>query len=103
MHILLQYPLLVMLKKIEVVVLIEDLHQLHLLGQKEIDVIKTAKTFYPHKLITRMVSETIINGDKNDFSKLTSYLKSYKYLAYLAEYWEKLRKLSLQPRQYHYP
>ena len=102
MHILLQYPMDKMFFKIDLVVLMEDLHQLHLLSQKEMDVIITFKTIYSHKLITRMVSETIINGDKNDFFKLTSYLKSYKNLVYLAEYWEKLSKLSLQSRQYHY-
>ena len=102
MHILLQYPLRVMLNKIEVVVLLEDLRQLHLLSQKEIDVIITIKRIYPICLITRMVSETIINGDKYNFSKLTSYQKSYKNLAYLVEYWEKLRKLSLQSRPYNY-
>ena len=75
----------------------EDLHQLHLLSQKEVDVIKTAEAVYHHKLIARMVSETIINGEKNDFSKLTSYLKSYEHLGHLVKYWEIIRKLSLEP------
>ena len=104
MDILLQYPLLIMFLKLELDVLMEDLHQLHLLSQKEVGVIETAEIFVYNafQLIARMVMETIINGDKIDFLKLISYLKSYKHLAYLAEYWEKIRKLTLEPRHYNY-
>ena len=102
MDILLQYPLLIMLQPLEEEVVVEDLQQLHLLSQKEVDVIKTAEIHFTFKLTARMVSETIINGDKIDFLKLNSYLKSYKHLAYLVEYWEKICKLTLEPRLYNY-
>ena len=82
--------------------ILHDLPNLNLLSQTEVDVIKSTKdTSNYHIMIETMVLETIINGDKKDFSKLTTYLQSYPDIKHLAQYWEKICKLSLADHKYN--
>ena len=74
--------------------IVHDLHQLNLLNQNEVEVIKTTESTYRVLMIEMMVSENILNGDKNDLLKFTTYLKSYSDIKYFAQYWEKICKLS---------
>ena len=84
---LLQYRLVVMLAnthKIE-----HDLHKIKLLSQYDLEVINTTNTNIRHVMIAVMVSETISDGNKNDFSKLTKYLQTYSDIKYLVRYFNK--------------
>ena len=87
---LLQYPLGVLVD----ISVVYDLQRLHLLSQQEVNGIIRTNKKYCHKVIARMVSENIIRGEKNDFSKLITYLKSHSDIKYLVQYFEKKCKLS---------
>ena len=75
--------------------MVDDLHQLNLLSENEVYIIKTMDKYHHHIMAAIMASDTIISGGKNDFSKLTIYLKSFTTIKYVAQYWEKICELSL--------
>ena len=87
---LLHYPLDLLVD----ISFVYDLQLLHLLSKQEVKGIIRTNTKYCDKVIARMVSENIIRGDKNDFSKLITYLKSYSDIKYIVQYFEKKCKLS---------
>ena len=89
MDILLQYPLGALLD----ISVMNDLQRLHLLSERELHGIQRTNMKYGHQIMARMVSENIIRGDKNDFSKLITYLKSHSDIKYLVQYMEKRCKL----------
>ena len=70
-----------------------DLQRLHLLSERELHGIQRTNMKYGHQIMSRMVSENIIRGDKNDFSKLITYLKSHSDIKYLVQHMEKRCKL----------
>ena len=92
LDLLLRYPLSMMLKHRDYIT--HDLYQLNLINLNELEIISTTDNMFHHKMIATMVSETIINGDKSDFSKFTTYLQSYSDIKYLVQYWRKMCKLT---------
>ena len=93
---LLQYSLFDMLSFSSNRVRIADLHKINLLSQNEADIIKyTDQRFYRLIMVAMMVSDNIINGDKNDFSKLSTYLKTLPETKHLVQYLDRQCMLSL--------
>ena len=96
LDILLRYPLSIIINSVlDVSAVMHDLCQLNLLSRNEVEVIKRTAMEFHHKLIAIMVLETILRGDKKDFSKLTTYLQSYSDIMYVIQYWEEICKLLL--------
>ena len=91
---LLHYPLGALVD----ISVVYNLQRLHLLSQQEVNGILRTNTEYCDKVIARMVSENIIRGEKNDFSKLITYLKSHSDIQYLVQYFEKKCMLLLVAR-----
>ena len=85
---LLQYRLYDMLSSGNDVARIEDLHKINLLSQNEAKIIKytDGQQIYRSFMVIMMVSDNIINGDKNDFSKLSTYLKTLPEIKQLVQY-----------------
>ena len=83
---MLQYPLGALLGGTFVTY---DLQRLNLLSEQEVYAVQRTNIEYGHKVMARMVSENIVRGDKNDFSKLITYLKTHSDTKYLVEYYEK--------------
>ena len=78
------------------VVCIADLHKINLLSQNEVKIIKyTDGKTYRRILLVMMVSDNIMNGDKNDFSKLSTYLKTLPEIKHLVQYFDRQCMLSL--------
>ena len=93
---LLQYRPFDMLSLASDVVHIANLHKINLLDQNEAKIIKyTDGQIYRRIMVAMMVSDTIINGDKNDFSKLSKYLKTLPEIKLLIQYLDRQCMLSL--------
>ena len=94
---LLQYRLYYMLSlSKDIANITSDLHKLNLLSQNEVKIIKsTVGQMYSVTMITMMVSYKVINGDKNDFSKLSTYLKTLPEIKRLVQYLDRKCMLSL--------
>ena len=94
---LLQYRLFDMLSSGNEVARIEDLHKINLLSQNEAKIIKYTNGQLMHRcfMVVMMVSDNIINGDKNDFSKLSTYLKTLPEIKHLVQYLDRQCMLSL--------
>ena len=92
---LLQYRLIDMLSSDNA--RIEDLHKINLLSQNEAKIIKytDGKQIYRDFMVVMMVSNNIINGDKNDFSKFSTYLKTLPEIKHLVQYLDRKCMLSL--------
>ena len=72
--------------------LVRDLHKINLLSQNEVKVISTRH--FSNCIFAMMVSDNVVNGDKNDFSKLSTYLKTIPGIKYLVQYFERKCGLS---------
>ena len=93
---LLQYSLFYMLPFSNDIARIPDLHKINLLSQNEANIIKyTDGKIYRRIMVVMMVSDKIINGDKNDFSKLSIYLKTLPQINHLVQYFDRQCMLSL--------
>ena len=93
---LLQYRLYDMLSFSNDTPCIAELHKIHLLSQNEAKIIKSTEgRIYSLNMIAMMVSDNIINGDKNDFSKLSTYLKTFPEIKHLVQYLDGQCMLSL--------
>ena len=68
---------------------VQDLYKINLLSKKQQKVINNIR------LLSLTISETILNGDKNDFFKFTTYLESHLSIKYLVQYWKKICELSV--------
>ena len=74
--------------------IVRDLHKINLLSHNEVKVIST-HSFSRLRMIVMMVSDNVINGDKNDFSKLSTYLKTLPDIKHLVQYLDRKCMLSL--------
>ena len=94
---LLQYRLFDMLSCGNDVAHIEDLHKINLLSQNEAKILKyrNGQLMHCRFMLVMMVSDNIINGDKNDFSKLSTYLKTLPEIKHLVQYLDRQCMLSL--------
>ena len=94
---LLQYRLFHMLSFNDYIANIaSDLHKINLLSQNEMKVIKsTHGSMCQRILIEVMVSDNVINGEKNDFYKLSTYLKTHPTIKLLVQYLDRKSMLSL--------
>ena len=92
---LLQYRLINMLSSDNA--RIEDLHKKNLLSQNEAKIIKytDGEQKYRNFMVIMMVSNNIINGDKNDFSKFSTFLKTLPEIKHLVQYLDRKCMLSL--------
>ena len=75
-----------------------DLLRLNLLSPNEVNVINSTYGLYDHNginMIAMMVSDNIINGDKNEFSKFSTYLKTLPAMKHFVEYLDRQCMLSL--------
>ena len=94
---LLQYRLFHMLSfSNEIANIASDLHKINLLSQNELNVVKSTNgQIHSLTMMVIMVSDNIINGDKNDFSKLSTYLKTLPERKRLVQYLDRKSMLSL--------
>ena len=87
---LLQYRLYDMMEKSgDMAHIARDLRKLNLLSRNDVKVIKSTHGLYDSngiKMIAMMVSDNIVNGDKNDYSKFITYLKTFPGIKHLVEY-----------------
>ena len=91
-----QYRLFDMLSISNNVAHTADLRKINLLSQNEAKIVKyTHDRFYRRIMVAMMVSDNIINGDKNDFSKLITYLKTLPEIKHLVQYLDRQCMLSL--------
>ena len=91
MDILLQYPVgyvIAALRNNDGI--LHDLYQINLLSEKQMKLINNTSIVNKYGVLSIMMSENILNGDKNDFSKLTAYLESYSSVKYVVQYWKKI-------------
>ena len=70
--------------------IVHDLYQIYLLSEKQVKVINNTSIDIKYGVLSIMMSENILNGDKNDFSKLTAYLEGYSVVKYVVQYWKKI-------------
>ena len=73
--------------------LVRDLHKINLLSQNEVKVVISTRHF-SNGIFAMMVSDNVVNGDKNDFSKFNTYLKTIPWIKHLLQYLERKCGLS---------
>ena len=68
---------------------IQHLHKLKLLNKDEARLIYTSIVVLQSEVITRLVADKVLKGDKEDLVRLASFMESHWALNHLFQYWKK--------------